>query len=121
MATDQKGSPGVWNFSYRSHVMGTQVQGGESVTRALLRLKIDDPYQQVSPRRDLGKFSLFPKFPKELRLQIWREAFPDGQHINLDVPRYGTRTRDFFVGHSKGDQLPPTLFVNRESRAETLS
>jgi hypothetical protein len=64
----------------------------------------------------LQSFTCFPNLPIELRLKIWRHCLPG--------PRLVICRR--FITYSKHDgeecarQVPTTLFVNRESRGETL-
>ncbi|PMD46027.1 hypothetical protein L207DRAFT_576908 [Hyaloscypha variabilis F] len=52
-------------------------------------------------------FTLFPKLPKEIHLNIWHNAFPPPRIVRLD--RKWDRAK-----------FPVTLWVNVESRAETL-
>ncbi|KAG4437338.1 hypothetical protein IFR05_007190 [Cadophora sp. M221] len=77
----------------------------------------------------LEEFIVFPKLPLEVRLMIWRFAFPPGRHAILDlntfahlhVARYGEapdeRRRFGIESHCP---LPKTLYINSESRCETL-
>lgn len=73
----------------------------------------------------------FPKFknlPPELRVKIWEMSLPPGRHVVLDayvfqnVQVHGDMA---FKQHNKTlieqtPDLPVTLYVNGESRAETL-
>jgi hypothetical protein len=58
----------------------------------------------------LGSFALFPTFQMELRLDIWRKAFPAHRKI---------KSLSFSIFNEQG-QNPVALTVNRESRAEAL-
>lgn len=63
-------------------------------------------------KKPLTVFVIFPRLPIELRLKIWTLSFPCGRTARLDLDTSTQRT--------PRDQLPPTLFANRESRSETL-
>ncbi|KAF8863006.1 hypothetical protein BDZ45DRAFT_686261 [Acephala macrosclerotiorum] len=66
------------------------------------------------------KFDLFPELPVEIRLQIWRFAFPRPRHVSLDTG-FGALPDEFIRWYNSwGPQLPITLRINRESRVETL-
>jgi hypothetical protein len=59
------------------------------------------------------QFPLFGELPKELRIMIWRAAFPRNRTIQVELsPR-------FEILHSHTPP-PVTLHINRESRSETL-
>jgi len=77
------------------------------------------------------EFVRFKELPTELRLMIWQCAFPPGRHIDIDnhgvnkQPHYGEDDND--QNHNSSvirrilfRDLPVTLYVNRESRHETL-
>ncbi|KAL2064475.1 hypothetical protein VTL71DRAFT_4969 [Oculimacula yallundae] len=74
---------------------------------------------------DLKAFNCFGKLPLELRLMVWRLAFPRGRYVNfndkirlcmgLEDPD-STRTR----GTESHCPLLATLHTNQESRNETL-
>lgn len=82
----------------------------------------------------LKKFILFPKLPVEVRLMIWRLAFPPPRRIDISerYPYYWWHSEtpsDVVIPPSclrnkndphNEDNLPVTLSVNRESRQETL-
>ena len=71
----------------------------------------------------LDTFTLFPRLPIELRFNIWRLSFPRGRQVNFAAvgtnisPRHSTviRKEDLF-----SSPLPIILFVNKESRKETM-
>jgi hypothetical protein len=76
-------------------------------------LSFDSP-EQHPPQQNIivdQHFHPFPKLPTELRLQIWREAFPKARNVYLGVQCCTRRP---------GADLPVTLMVSRESREETL-
>lgn len=82
----------------------------------------------------LGQFTLFPKLPIEIRLAIWRTAFPSGRDVDLSSSSACNRTVEVFAmmfstniqwkqpnelrNHLKA-HFPVTFMVNRESRLET--
>jgi hypothetical protein len=68
--------------------------------------------------RSTPSFKLFPKLPLELRLKIWRLNFPEPRILkNLSIDSSGIWQGQRFSFHC---QQPNTLFVNHESRKETL-
>jgi hypothetical protein len=71
-----------------------------------------------APNKYTPSFKKFPKLPLELRLKIWYFAFPEPRVLkNLSVNEYGSWNGEPFSFH---DCPPVSLFVNRESRSETL-
>lgn len=70
---------------------------------------------------DCKEFTKFPKLPAELRLKIWRYAFPDPQCIVIDDK---FALKDEFTKRVQWNQrkipLPITLHICSESRQETL-
>jgi len=59
-------------------------------------------------------FTMFSRLPKELRLQIWTYSMPRGRLLKIrEIP-----TLEAPTCHAAP---PMTLFINRESRAESLS
>lgn len=69
----------------------------------------------------LSHITLFPRLPTELRLRIWRLAFPRGRHVSLCTESELSRA-DLSLFHDGilTEPLPITLHINSESRAETL-
>lgn len=66
------------------------------------------------------KFNLLPELPIEIRLQIFRAMFPGPRHVCLDADFHWTFNYEASVQSQNRLPLPPTLFINQESRAETL-
>jgi hypothetical protein len=62
-------------------------------------------------------FARFEQLPLKLRLKIWRQAQPDGRIISISC--YTERDSQIHK-HSSASIHPAVLFVNRESREETL-
>jgi hypothetical protein len=82
---------------------------------SLLTFEMADPEQDLSvqqPGYGATTFTCFPKLPIELRLMIWRAAFPRGRMVEIDFQE------DHCV--YSGPPLPSTLMINQESRKETL-
>ncbi len=75
-----------------------------------------------SPRTpDTSKFTVFRKLPTELRLKIWRSAFPRTGHFGIDHRPSTDSGESRDVWDAENRAAPPvTLSVNQESRAETL-
>ncbi len=80
----------------------------------------------------LDKFALFPELPIELRLKVWTYAFPEPRLVHLDEGKVGATiasepeenpgtqgsiTSQSHTSHS----IPVTMWVNKESRRETMS
>ncbi|KAE9363606.1 hypothetical protein N431DRAFT_564235 [Stipitochalara longipes BDJ] len=78
-----------------------------------------------SPTVSSESFTVFPKLVVELRLKVWRSAFPPPRHVKLDLS-YHFCEHDIspeieaMQDHDLSLPLPVTLFVNHESREETL-
>jgi hypothetical protein len=87
------------------------------------------------PGRDLLEFTLFPNLPIEIRLKIWRTAFPRGKMVHLGDEymlrnmgggrlTFGTSQQPpppFYPLRVEIETpLPVTLRINSESRHETL-
>lgn len=71
-----------------------------------------------APNEATPSFNQFPELPLELRRKIWRYAFPKPRILkNLSLDKYGCWRREPFSFHVSH---PVTLFINRESRTETL-
>lgn len=76
----------------------------------------------ASISEELGEFTLFPKFPLELRLKIWVMTFKK-EHVDLDIQKFwpvnrvGTATWQHIIPRPR---FPMALHINRESRAETM-
>jgi hypothetical protein len=82
---------------------------------SLLAFEMADPEQGLSvqqPGYGATTFTYFPKLALELRLMIWRAAFPRGRKVKIGAQlNYGTYY---------GPPVPLTLMINQESRKETL-
>ena len=81
--------------------------------------------------KTLKKFTLFPKLPLELRRKVYRWSFPQGRLVSarkeLLAPNQhpiederALRIRTALTGGDSRAHPPITLFVNKESREETL-
>ena len=107
----------------------------ESLTSALFANEMPDSDQELfSPGvKDLNIFHFFPKLPIEVRLAIWRLCFPAPRKVNLRPTKssFGKRDPECLNGLIYGRwtscrsisqhmQLPVTLYVDKESRSETL-
>lgn len=66
----------------------------------------------------LRSFTLFPKLPIELRLKIWRSTFP--RNRSIDLHKWAMARTYKFLEEGEGLPAPVTLYVNSESRQETL-
>jgi hypothetical protein len=87
-------------------------------TRSVQSDQADTP-----PVKTLNTFPLFPNLPTELRLQIWRLSFPRGRQVNFAAFRTNISPRHSEVIRKQdllSSPLPITLFVNKESRKETM-
>ena len=62
----------------------------------------------------------FRKIPIEIRLQIYRLLFPASRHVCLDSDFPWTFNYESAVHAQNILPLPLSLYINRESRAETL-
>jgi hypothetical protein len=98
-------------------------------TQALLaafRIQLPDPDRHLLPQYP-SQFTVFPKLPIELRLNIWKHAFPAPRHVELvgscvfgPVDFLGTRgTQHRKLNHLQ-NEFPVTLSINSESRQETM-
>jgi hypothetical protein len=68
---------------------------------------------------NLQQFTVFKELVPELRAKIWRETFPPPRFVRLDWAEWGRW--DKYKDQKPSGPLPPvTLYVNRESRYETL-
>jgi hypothetical protein len=82
---------------------------------SLLAFEMADPEQDLSvqqPSYGATTFTCIPKLALELRLMIWRAAFPRGRKLEVEAQR---RWYNYY-----GPPLPSTLMINQESRKETL-
>jgi len=71
----------------------------------------------VQPRAaTFESFTLFPKLPIEVRLKIWRLAFPTNRKLELHF----VTINQFDILLAAVSSNPVTLYVNQESREETL-
>lgn len=73
---------------------------------------------------EVDMFPRFPELPVEIRVKIWRGAFPDDCHRDLDFTCGTTlgKLPQFQPPHGDRARLstPVTLYINKESRLETL-
>lgn len=70
----------------------------------------------------LDSFTVFPNLPTEMRIKIWRSTF-NPRHLKLDLSHHFSESSvsPNDVAMKEDPQDPPaTLFVNRESREQTL-
>jgi hypothetical protein len=71
-----------------------------------------------------GGFTFFNLLPTEIRLKIWHCAFPSTRRIELGLsgcPFYRHPPRPNLLTISCAEPNPITLFINKESRHETLA
>jgi hypothetical protein len=71
-----------------------------------------------------GEFTLFNQLPIEIRLKIWHCAFPSARRIELGLNGcafYRHPPRPSLISISCAEPNPVTLFINQESRHETLA
>jgi hypothetical protein len=72
-----------------------------------------------------GEYTLFPEFPLELRLKIWVSTFKE-EHVDLNIQKFWPWWPLNRVGKGAGShtlprpRFPVALYVNRESRIETM-
>jgi hypothetical protein len=94
----------------------------------LFTFELPDKEQQLSPQlgKDLDTFTLFPELPLEVRLRIWRDAFPGPRFVHLGplpIDFEEPFPREYNINYSRVKYFgspPITLRINPESRAETL-
>lgn len=97
----------------------------------IFTFELPDPDQALFPNSGAAIFTCFPKFPMEVRLMIWRAAFPRARRIELRLQFYVSLRCDgmsfeqnrkrFGAPKYRGSRNNPiTLRLNRESRQETL-
>ncbi|RDL33804.1 uncharacterized protein BP5553_08172 [Venustampulla echinocandica] len=107
-----------------------------TVNNAMVRNLPDAGVEVFPSQNQPNSFTVFPKLPSELRLKIWRSAFPLSRTVGLEVPDYlimgicrlersaTNRSRALqSIERQRLAKLPPmpmTLRINRESREETL-
>jgi hypothetical protein len=91
---------------------------------ALLTIGLPDPDQQLFLRNTgLEVFDIFDKLPTEIRLVIWRAALPPPRIVHLESECLWAQSSRFFSRsriQQKAPPYPASLYVNRESRSETL-
>jgi hypothetical protein len=88
-------------------------------------MKEEEPLKDDGP---FAMFTLFPKLPIELRLMIWRDAFPRARPFNLNVFHNYRESSHWLDGKMSIKEwnaqhnapLPITFQVSQESRAEAL-
>lgn len=73
------------------------------------------PYTLPRPAAEFRTFELFPKPPIEIRRMIWRATFRPRRHVWSYEDGTATCCRRLGLTHP-----PVTLFVNKESREESL-
>lgn len=100
---------------------------GSNSKSSLLRLLSDLEPQIKKLSSPPSGFVRFKDLPPELRLMIWRHAFPPGRHFDIDshwVERRRSRSAETSSQLPSTirptPEFPVTLFVNYESRHETL-
>ena len=88
---------------------------------ALLLHELPDPEQDLFLQHSNGpqEFTFFPKLPLEIRLSVWRSAFPAPRHVNLSPFLVKPSGRLFSQDSRRQTGLPITLRINHESRADT--
>ncbi|KAK0104386.1 hypothetical protein ONS95_004680 [Cadophora gregata] len=91
---------------------------------SLLLAELPDLFQDLFLQIN-DRFTCFSSLPTEIRLSIWRFAFPRGRLMNIDelvmawfIVMDADRRRT--CGIEKSRVLPSTLYVNQESRQETF-
>jgi len=101
----------------------TRGEASEDQENALTLLcdELPDPDQDLFPE----EFPRFQEFPVEIRLKIWLLTFPEPRKVYLGVYEYYSSRPDAYDGewwdyHRKNHPLPVALWINAESRAETL-
>ncbi|PMD43221.1 hypothetical protein L207DRAFT_580089 [Hyaloscypha variabilis F] len=80
----------------------------------LLNFELPDPEQDLTvqyPGAAATEFTCFSELALEIRLMIWRAAFPKGRKVVLKV--------QWKQSNYYGPPLPVTLRINRESMIET--
>jgi hypothetical protein len=93
--------------------------------------KILNFFQSAFKISKFQRFSLFPKLPLEIRLEIWRLSLPEGPRVLQAIRKLPSSTSHDPHGTlgqapykvrpvSYGGHQIPILSVNRESRAEAL-
>jgi hypothetical protein len=87
------------------------------LTNYLFGHVLPDPYDVLPrPTRRMRNLSGFEtKLPLELRQKIWRELFPSRGRVKIDLKFHRDHKYSIIPSY-----IPVTLWVNRESRAETL-
>jgi len=89
---------------------------------ALLTMELPDADQQLFPL-SLGIFEPFGKLPMEIRLMVWRAALPRPCIVHLETECVWAQATPFnrrFWEQKNAPPYPVCLYVNRESRTETL-
>ncbi|KAH7342503.1 hypothetical protein BKA65DRAFT_595617 [Rhexocercosporidium sp. MPI-PUGE-AT-0058] len=81
--------------------------------------------QTSSNGQKLTSFTLFPKFPLEIRSLVWEAALPDGSRMPVTKYRtWGSGTTaeltELAEHVNNTCSIPITLYINQESRNETL-
>jgi hypothetical protein len=90
----------------------------------LFTLELPDPELElyIQLGKDLDTFTIFPELPLELRLEIWRGAFPNPRFVHFGPSCVYRHCIDHHQLKMKDQRLPlpVTLRTNSESRTETL-
>jgi len=70
---------------------------------------------------ELTEFTIFNDLPPELRAKVWRFSLPPARKINVDI-KISRSKKPRSGGHyiKSSDKNPATLYINQESRYETL-
>ncbi|TVY64200.1 hypothetical protein LSUE1_G010014 [Lachnellula suecica] len=97
---------------------------------AVLTFDLPDPEEElfVQHNNDLTTFTCFQRLAIELRLQIWRETFPNARHLPLyetNYDHFDTFRPEFGKANIAKmkiiqNNLLISLSVNKETRAEAL-
>jgi hypothetical protein len=113
-----------------THVMYQTTEIVQRRVRQISR-RVEDRYvryrerleKKVRQSYDRGAFEKFPELPREIRLLVWRSTFPDPRIVELQE---GHNPTGYFMGrYTKRSWVSPvsppnTLWINHESRTETL-
>jgi hypothetical protein len=97
-----------------SGATGAGVQDRDETTGEDTKVMVCDPTNEISnPVSSSSSFTIFPRFPQEIRLKIWRSTF-EPQKITIRVESDG------WISPSSVSRRPMALYVCSESREETL-
>ncbi|KAF8863003.1 hypothetical protein BDZ45DRAFT_738682 [Acephala macrosclerotiorum] len=84
--------------------------------------ELPDPDQAlyIQMGKPLDVFERFSNLPIEIRLRIWRLSFPEGRNMWLDIGHNTERFFEDWYKHHLQRPFPIALYINQESRSETL-